>query len=107
MPVRFVTASFPIGFDLSIKGVAPPHQGLDLARVAGQLDALPDAATWSARMRTTLLTLSAPDARLLVSRLTPLLRPPHELISDYMVACKVLASHALALSAATSGSGLP
>jgi hypothetical protein len=72
--VRFRDRAFEVGFRVRIEGVAAPHDGAELAPLAGQLDALPDAATWSVRMRRSLLPLSDRDATMILDLLDPKLR---------------------------------
>src|SRR5262245_5473425 len=68
VPVQFRDRSFPVGFDLSIKCVAPPHEGLDLAGLAGQLDALPCRAHGPSSQ---LATCTSPNRACRLSRASP------------------------------------
>ena len=88
-PMHFRHRDFPIGFGVKFRGLAAPHDGVELGPLAGSLDALPDAATWSARMRRTVLPLSPRDSELLVDLLEPKLRRRADVLSAYMEACKV------------------
>lgn len=53
------------------------------------MDALPDAASWSARLRRSLVPLSLSDSRMLLAALKPTLRPVQEQLPAYLVACRV------------------
>lgn len=88
-PVQFRGREFTQGFSVRITSVAPVHAGVELAPMAGHLDALPDEATWMARMRRSLLPLSPRDAKEIDSQLAPLLIPLLEARDAYLTACKV------------------
>jgi hypothetical protein len=88
-PVTFREREFGLGFELVIEGIAPPHDGVELATYAGRLDALPDPATWSVRMRRSLVPLSKRDTALLERELRRRLRPLGEVLDAYRAACKV------------------
>jgi hypothetical protein len=87
-PVRFWDRDFRLGFGVRIEGVATPHDGVELGPLAGRLDAQPDPATWSVRLRRTLVPLPDRDADLLVGLLSPKLRRRAEVLPDYLKACK-------------------
>jgi hypothetical protein len=74
---------------MQIVGVATPHEGVDLAPLAGRLDALPDSASWGVRLRRSLVPLSTRDATTLQSRLEPLMRPLPEVLTSHLKACRV------------------
>jgi hypothetical protein len=86
--VTFREREFGLGFELVIDGIAPPHDGLELATYAGG-STLPDPATWSVRMRRSLVPLSKRDTALLERELRRRLRPLGEVFDAYRVACKV------------------
>lgn len=88
-PIRFRGRDYPFGFRLNIEGLALPHKGIDLGHMAGLLDALPDPAIWSTRLRRSPLALSARDAALILDRLQPMLRPRREVLAAYIEACKI------------------
>jgi hypothetical protein len=88
-PVRFRDREYQVGFGLAIDGLAEPHDGVELAPLAGELDALPEPATWSVGMRRTLLPLSDRDARLILDKLEPKLRNRSDVLADYLRECKV------------------
>lgn len=61
-PIQIAGREFTHGCDIEITSLAPYRQGVDLADRVAELDAFPDPASWSARMRTTLLPLGHADA---------------------------------------------
>lgn len=91
-PVVFVGREFRGGFDVAIEGVAPPHDGVELGQFAGKLDALPDARSWSARLRRSVIPLTARDASRLFARLRPSLQPLSGQLLSYLEACHVQSS---------------
>ena len=91
-PVSFRGRDFTIGFDVEVTGVAEVHNGVELGPLAGQLDFLPDPATWSVRLRRSLVPLSDRDARTLTTRLKPLLDQPEGRVADYVAAAKLTPS---------------
>lgn len=88
-PVSFRDREFSTGFDVKVTGVAPLHTGVELAPLAGSLAFLPDRATWSVRLRRSLIPLNDDDAATLSERLDPLLRPREEVLPDYQAAAKL------------------
>ena len=87
--VTFRGREFRAGFGVDIEEVPPPHLGVELDRFAKRLDALPDPASWSVRLRRSLVSLSASEARTLITALKPRLRPVDEQLSAYAEACRV------------------
>lgn len=87
-PMTFRGRHYAAGFHLELNGVAPPHRGVDLGALAGSLEALPDRATWSARLRRSVVPLTDRDAQIITQSLTPLLRPIAEQLPEYDDACK-------------------
>jgi hypothetical protein len=61
---RFIT-----GCRISIRRLAPARQGVEIAPLVPKLQAFPDPASWSARMRRPLVTLPHADMRLLLTKL--------------------------------------
>ena len=61
-PIQVAGREFTHGCDIEILSLAPYRQGVDLADRVAELDVFPDPASWSARMRTTLLPLGRSDA---------------------------------------------
>ena len=88
-PASFRGRKFPTGFDVRIVGLAALHDGVELGPMAGTLDFLPDAANWSVRLRRSLITLSESDATRLAAALRPHLRPPDDVVDDYVRAAKL------------------
>ena len=74
---------------VEIQGVAPYGQGVELAPLAGHLNALPDAATWSVRLRRSIVSLDEPDEATVRELLDPMLMPPDRAIDEYLIACRV------------------
>ena len=63
--VVFQQREYPIGCRLALGGLAPRAQGVELAPLIPQLQAFPDPATWSVRMRRALVPLPSADVVLL------------------------------------------
>lgn len=82
-PVRFGDREFPHECRLTLTGLTAPLTGLALAPLVDQLEAFPDPASWSARMRRALVPLSVHDATLIERLLDPLLDPADRQISSY------------------------
>ena len=72
-PVRFGDHTYPIGCALAIERLVPRPEGVELQPLVERLDAFPEPATWSARMRRALVPLPDGDVALLRARLEPLL----------------------------------
>ena len=88
-PIHFRGRDFAVGFSVRIESVATPHEGVELGSLAGQLDALPDPASWSVRLRRSLIPLSERDTMTIEGLLQPLMRPLPEVLSSYLTACRV------------------
>ena len=82
-PVHIADRTYTHGCRIDVDRAAPPLQGLELAPLVQQLHAFPDPATWSVRMRRTLLTLDDHDARLLRRGLEGHVRPLGEVLKRY------------------------
>lgn len=82
-PVRFGDREFPHECRLTLAGLTAPLTGLALAPLVDRLEAFPDPASWSVRMRRALVPLSAHDATLIDRLLGPLLDPADHHISAY------------------------
>jgi hypothetical protein len=68
-PVRFDKREYPTGCGLVLDLLAPLGQGVELAPLVPQLTAFPDPASWSVRMRRSLVPLDSTDAGLIRKRL--------------------------------------
>jgi hypothetical protein len=88
-PVEFRGRQFSEGFSLEIHGIAPYGQGVELAPLAGRLHALPDAATWSVRLRRSIVPFDGEDEAMIDALLAPLLVPPDQALPKYLIACRV------------------
>jgi hypothetical protein len=82
-PLTILGRTFPWIIHLAVGRLAPLRQGLPLAPLVASLDAFPDAATWSVRLRQPLLRLSPLDTDLLSSQVKPHVRPLAEVRGDY------------------------
>ncbi|MBN3929855.1 hypothetical protein IQ279_09415 [Streptomyces verrucosisporus] len=85
-PVRFGERAFTEGCDLRIDGLAPYREGLVLRDLVPRLAVFPDPASWSVRLRRTILTLPAPDAELIGRELAAHLRPYANAVDGYHAA---------------------
>lgn len=88
-PVAFRGREFTEGFALEVTDIARFGSGVELAPLAGKLHALPDPATWSVRLRRSLVPLDAHDERLIRGQLEPMVSPLDAVIDDYLTACRV------------------
>lgn len=88
-PVVFRDREFSTGFSVNVTGVAPLHAGVELAPLAGSLAFLPDRATWSVRLRRSLIPLNDDDVSALSRRLDSLLRPREDVLTDYQAAASL------------------
>jgi hypothetical protein len=87
--VEFRGRQFTEGFAVEIQGIVPYGQGVELAPLAGHLHALPDAATWSVRLRRSIVSLDEPDEAMVRELLEPMLLPLDRAIGEYLTACRV------------------
>ena len=85
-PVRFGDRDFTEGCDLRIEALAPYREGLVLRDLVPRLSVFPDPASWSVRLRRTVLTLPPRDAELLGRELAPHLKPYAEAVDGYRTA---------------------
>jgi hypothetical protein len=88
-PEHFRGRDYAAGFSLQIGGVTTPHAGVELGPLAGRLDALPDPASWSVRLRRSFVPLSKRDAATIQELLEPLTRPLPEVLGSYLEACRL------------------
>lgn len=91
-PLRLSGRLFSSGCRLKIDRLAPYRLGLEVAPLVKRLDAFPDPATWSLRVRRTLLRLSDSDARLLEARLERFLVRGGEALDEYLRATAQVAA---------------
>lgn len=82
-PVAFGDREFPHECALNLIGLTAPLTGLAIAPLVPHLQAFPDAASWSARMRRALVPLSVRDATLIEQQVAPLLEPAKRHIPGY------------------------
>ena len=61
--------SFAVGCDLRLEQLVPRGNGVVLAELVPSLSVFPDPASWSARLRRTILALPKADAKLINRRL--------------------------------------
>jgi hypothetical protein len=87
--VEFRGPQFTEGFAVEIQGIAPYGEGVELAPLAGHLHALPDAATWSVRLRRSIVSLDEQDETTVRELLDPMLIPLDQAIEGYKNACRV------------------
>jgi hypothetical protein len=87
--VEFRGRQFTEGFAVEIQGIAPYGQGVELAPLAGHLHALPDVATWSVRLRRSIVSLDEQDEATVRKQLDPILIPLDQAIEGYLNACRV------------------
>ncbi|MBP2322660.1 hypothetical protein JOF56_003045 [Kibdelosporangium banguiense] len=82
-PVVIGPRKFAYACKLQILGMAPLRKGVELASVVDQLEAFPQPAHWSARLRQPPLELTSHDAKLLNELLSPHLEPLKAHLSTY------------------------
>ena len=82
-PVSFGDHTYPFVCELTVDRLAPRPSGVELQPLVERLDAFPDPASWSARMRRALVPLPERDVALLRERLAPLLAPRVEALPTY------------------------
>lgn len=85
-PVVFQQRQYPIGCRLALGGLAPRAQGVELAPLIPQLQASPDPATWSVRMRRTVVPLPTADVVLLREALAQHLVDRRQALPSYVAA---------------------
>ncbi|MFW6090784.1 MAG: hypothetical protein ACODAF_02850 [Actinomycetota bacterium] len=83
-PVELAGRTFPRGCDLQLTALAPYLTGVELGALVPRLDAFPDAATWSIRLRRPLVALSRRDADLVAERLGTVAGPPQSSLEGYL-----------------------
>ncbi len=82
-PIEVAGRDFHSTCELTIDGVVPYPDGLELQPLVARLDAFPKPETWSIYLRRTLRELSESDARLLREKLRPLLTTREAALSTY------------------------
>jgi hypothetical protein len=87
-PVVFGGRSYPSGCTLSIQGIAPLREGVELRPLVPQLHAFPDGRAWSVPLRQPPVPLDEHDAALLKRRLNPLLQPLGHHVDAYIKAAR-------------------
>jgi hypothetical protein len=85
-PIELAGRIFTVGCQLRIPRVAPLRTGVELAPLVPHLGSFPDAATWSARMRQTLVPLVEADVPIITELLAPILQSRSEVLDDYLEA---------------------
>ena len=83
-PVEIAGRRFELGCEIAFDSLTPRGAGVVLAELVAELDAFPDPASWSARMRRPLVALPSEDHELITARLTPQLRPAGKAIGEYL-----------------------
>jgi hypothetical protein len=92
-PIELVGRTFTRGCELDITSLAPYLNGVELAEFVPRLNAFPDKANWSIRLRRPLVRLTAHDATLLRQELTPIAHePPNSALQEYLNKIKPVAS---------------
>jgi hypothetical protein len=87
-PIVFSGRRFPVGCPIRLESLVPLGHGVELAPLVPRLDAFPNSATWSVRMRRTLVGLSARDITLLLDELRSRLAPGLDAQAAYLAAAK-------------------
>jgi hypothetical protein len=85
-PVVFQQREYPIGCRLALGGLAPRAHGVELAPLIPQLQAFPDPATRSVRMRPTVVPLPAADVVLLCEALAQHVVDRRQALPSYVAA---------------------
>lgn len=83
VPVEIAGRSFHSGCPLSVDGLAPYPQGVELQPLVRDLAAFPKPEAWSIYLRRALLRLPPTDARLLDRALAPLLTSREAALESY------------------------
>jgi hypothetical protein len=82
-PVTIGDRRFEFGCQLVIQCLTRRGAGVELSRLVDELEVFPSQSSWSARLRTTLLSLSQRDAELLLEHLQPVIAPIRGAIATY------------------------
>ncbi|OXM57589.1 hypothetical protein CFP71_07155 [Amycolatopsis thailandensis] len=88
-PVTIGHRTFTLGCGLRVLGVAPLRTGVELAPLVHRLDAFPDPASWSARLRQPPLSLSEADVASIREQLDLLIEPLSNHLADYLTQAKL------------------
>jgi hypothetical protein len=83
-PVVISDRTFPVGCEISLKQLAPLHEGVELSELVPDLDAFPKKDKWAIRLRRPLVPLTDHDSDLLSVLLTPLVSSPKDSLEQYM-----------------------
>jgi hypothetical protein len=83
-PVVISDRTFPVGCEISLKQLAPLHEGVEISELVPELDAFPNKGTWAIRLRRPLVPLTEHDSDLLSVRLAPLVSSPKDNLEQYM-----------------------
>jgi hypothetical protein len=82
-PVKIAGRSFHSGCSLSVGGLAPYQQGVELQPLVRMLQAFPKPEAWSIYLRRALLRLPTADAHLLDRALKPLMTSREAALPSY------------------------
>ncbi|WP_182885197.1 hypothetical protein [Microbispora sp. H10885] len=83
-PVHIGGRDYPTGCELNIDRLAPWGRGVELQPLVARLDAFPNPAAWSIKLRRALLRLPEKDAVLILDLLAPLAGTPEANLPGYL-----------------------
>lgn len=83
-PVEIADRRFELGCEIAFDSLAPRGAGVIVAELVEELEAFPDPASWSARMRRPLVALPPHDHELIRTRLAPQLVPVARAVGEYL-----------------------
>lgn len=83
-PVEIAGRRFELGCGIAFDSLARKGAGVIVAEMVEELDAFPDPASWSARMRRPLVEMPSKDQELIRARLAPQLVPAGEALGEYL-----------------------
>ncbi|MHB1447088.1 MAG: hypothetical protein ACYCTI_01740 [Acidimicrobiales bacterium] len=85
-PVEFGEQSFPTGCSLNITGLVPRDEGPEMNRCVDELHLFPSSnpKSWGVRLRRVLVPLDQHDARVLHTKLAPVMRPLADVRVGYL-----------------------
>jgi hypothetical protein len=87
-PVDLGGRRFTLGCELTVGGLAPFREGVELRPLVPELHAFPKPHAWTAWLRRTLLPLDGHDAARLQRELAPLLGPLSRNLGAYVEAAR-------------------